>query len=285
LGHPRPGVRPLAVSGLWHRSGVGLDACQAAAGGGAGHLPRGVRADARHLRAARKHPRTPLLPLVQRGAGTDTGARPGPGGGQTFLNTMTDPKPRKTLSLAPRARTKPSEDGDTAGRRTRSGARARQAALRQREQEKLSATESAPVAKPAAARPAAPRAGAPRPSASRAEAPRRQRERAMPGTLQVFAPCPQGLEDALAAELSALGYDAVRKGRAGCPFEAAWPGVLKANLYSRRATRILVRVAHAPVRTEDDILALARETEWERWFGPEHTLRVDTSAVRSPMQS
>lgn len=198
---------------------------------------------------------------------------------------MTDPKPRKTLSLAPRARTKPSEDGDTAGRRTRSGARARQAALRQREQEKLSATESAPVAKPAAARPAAPRAGAPRPSASRAEAPRRQRERAMPGTLQVFAPCPQGLEEALAAELSALGYDAVRKGRAGCHFEADWTGVLKANLYSRLATRILVRVAHAPVRTEDDILALARETEWERWFGPEHTLRVDTSAVRSPMQS
>lgn len=102
---------------------------------------------------------------------------------------------------------------------------------------------------------------------------------------QVFAPCPKGLEDALHAELDALGYAELRKGRAGCHFEADWTGVLKANLYSRLATRVLVQLAHAPVRQEDDILELARVTEWERWFGPEQTLRVDTSAVRSPMQS
>src|SRR5690606_41094544 len=60
---------------------------------------------------------------------------------------------------------------------------------------------------------------------------------------------------------------------------------MRANLYSRLATRILVQLAQAPVRTEDDILALARSVAWEDWFGPEHTLRVDTSAIRSPMQS
>src|SRR5690606_25310383 len=100
-----------------------------------------------------------------------------------------------------------------------------------------------------------------------------------------FAPCPRGLEDALHAELDALGYGGLRKDRAGCHFQSDWSGVLKANLYSRLATRILVQVAHAPVQNEDDLLALARDTEWERWFGPEQTLRVDTSAVRSPMQS
>src|SRR5690606_37581956 len=118
-----------------------------------------------------------------------------------------------------------------------------------------------------------------RPSA-RPEATRRQSE-----IFQIFTPCPLGLEEALYAELDALGYEALRKGRAGCHFEADWNGVLRANLYSRLATRVLVRVAHAPVRSEDDILELARETEWERWFGAEQTLRVDTSAVRSPMQS
>ena len=86
-------------------------------------------------------------------------------------------------------------------------------------------------------------------------------------------------------ELQALGYDGVRGGRAGCHFRADWAGVLRANLYSRLATRILVQVARAEVHTEDDILALARDTEWERWFGPEHSLRVDTSAIRSPMHS
>ncbi len=101
----------------------------------------------------------------------------------------------------------------------------------------------------------------------------------------IFAPCPMGLEEALAAELTALGYDNVQPTRAGCHFEADWWGVQRANLYSRLATRILVRLGQAPVQREDDILELAQSIAWERWFGPEHTLRVDTSAVRSPMQS
>ena len=62
-------------------------------------------------------------------------------------------------------------------------------------------------------------------------------------------------------------------------------GVQRANLYSRLATRILVQVAHAEISHEDDILDLARATPWERWFGAEQTLRVDTSAIKSPVQS
>src|SRR5690606_17564693 len=46
-----------------------------------------------------------------------------------------------------------------------------------------------------------------------------------------------------------------------------------------------VEVAHGPVVDEGDILDLAYNTPWERWFGAEQTLRVDTSAIRSPMQS
>ncbi|QTC01259.1 DNA methyltransferase [Alcaligenes sp. SORT26] len=102
---------------------------------------------------------------------------------------------------------------------------------------------------------------------------------------RLFAPCPQGLEEALSLELQALGYENVQTGRAGCHFDADWIGVMRANLSSRLATRILLEVSHAPVSNEEDILALARVTPWERWFGPEQTLRVDTSAVRSPMQS
>ena len=49
-------------------------------------------------------------------------------------------------------------------------------------------------------------------------------------TFQIFAPCPMGLEEALAAELSALGYDGVSATRAGCHFVADWWGVQRANL-------------------------------------------------------
>ena len=61
--------------------------------------------------------------------------------------------------------------------------------------------------------------------------------------------------------------------------------MMKANLYSRLATRILLQVAQAEVHHEEDIYVLALRTPWEHFFGPEHTLRVDTSAIRSPMQS
>ena len=102
---------------------------------------------------------------------------------------------------------------------------------------------------------------------------------------QVFAPCPQGLDDALATELRELGFADARPGRAGAHFSTDWAGVLRANLHSRLATRILAQVAQETVTTEEELYALAKATPWERWFGAEQTLRVDTSAVRSPMQS
>lgn len=114
---------------------------------------------------------------------------------------------------------------------------------------------------------------------------RRPREPHQPEIFTVFAPCPQGLEEALTAEMQALGYEDAQAGRAGCSFTADWSGVQRANLYSRLATRILVQVAHAEISHEDDILDLARDTPWERWFGAEQTLRVDTSAIKSPVQS
>lgn len=221
---------------------------------------------------------------------------------------MTDSKPRKTLTLARKAPVSDDRNddrGEGESPRKRSGARARQATQIRLEREKAAPSPVAPAPLPTSPAPSrarerealprherrADRAAtqpstqarevpvARRPASRRAPAPRRNE------TFKVFAPCPHGLEEALYAELEALGYQGLRQGRAGCHFESDWSGVLKANLYSRLATRVLVQLNQAPVRHEDDILALARDTEWERWFGPEQTLRVDTSAVRSPMQS
>jgi len=104
-------------------------------------------------------------------------------------------------------------------------------------------------------------------------------------TYPAFASCPQGMEAVLATELAGLGFDEVAPGRSGVHFRTDWPGMMRANLHSRLATRILLQVAQAPVANEDELLELARATPWERWFGAEQRLRVDTSAIRSPMQS
>lgn len=93
------------------------------------------------------------------------------------------------------------------------------------------------------------------------------------------------MEQVLGEELKRIGLDQVRTARAGVHFKGPWQSIQRANLYSRLATRILVRVAQGPVRAESDIAGLANATPWETWFGPEHTLRVDTSAINSPMKS
>lgn len=100
-----------------------------------------------------------------------------------------------------------------------------------------------------------------------------------------FATCPQGLEEVLAEELKRLEFAKVEPRRSGCAFKTDSQGILRANLYSRLATRILLQVAQAKILTEDELYELAAATPWENWFGPEHSLRVDTSAIRSPMKS
>src|SRR5690554_2485665 len=194
---------------------------------------------------------------------------------------MSETKPGKTLTL----KKKPAAaaiDGEQK-RPKRAGARARQVAQLEREREKKQPAAAAlPVAAPAPMHEADEHVREARPRRSRERSPRAP---ARAEIFRVFAPCPHGLEEALAAEMQALGFDDATPDRAGCQFHADWTGILRANLYSRLATRILVEVNHGPVHHEDDILDLAMDTPWERWFGAEQTLRVDTSAIRSPMQS
>jgi putative N6-adenine-specific DNA methylase len=101
----------------------------------------------------------------------------------------------------------------------------------------------------------------------------------------LFLPCPAGLEAVLLAELQALNVQGLRAGRAGVHAEGDWTDVMRLNLESRIATRVLVQVAQARIRDEQDILPLARSVAWESWFGPGHRLRVDTSAIRSSVPS
>ena len=208
--------------------------------------------------------------------------------------------PRKTLTLAGKPRARPAgasrEEPET---RKRSGARARQIAQQERAREKAQRLAQAPAGG-APARPADPPTDAVQPPLAAREHDDQDRAATQPAvstrarrarsarpaeTFTLFAPCPQGMEVALAAELQALGFEDVQAGRAGAGFRADWSGVMQANLYSRLATRILVQVGQAPVSSEQDILELAQSVPWERWFGPEHTLRVDTSAIKSPMKS
>lgn len=102
----------------------------------------------------------------------------------------------------------------------------------------------------------------------------------------LFLPCAAGVESWLADEIARLLPEAViEPQRGGVAVQGGAREAMVLNLGSRIAQRVLWRVAFGPYRSEDDLYALARSVAWEQWIGPRETLRVDTTAQRSPLRS
>ncbi|HET9664858.1 MAG TPA: THUMP domain-containing protein, partial [Burkholderiales bacterium] len=103
--------------------------------------------------------------------------------------------------------------------------------------------------------------------------------------MEFFAPCPRGLEPVLADELAAVGAGDVNVVHGGVAFAGDMAVCYAANLESRVASRVLWRVGHAPYRSEKDLYAAARELKWNEWFDVRRSIRVNLSAIRSPVKS
>jgi putative N6-adenine-specific DNA methylase len=108
-----------------------------------------------------------------------------------------------------------------------------------------------------------------------------------------FCPCPRGLEVALAEELNEIaqhaGTAANLKVHNQVPGGVHCSGTLLAayqmNLHSRIASRVLLRMGHGSYKNENDIYDLTLAQAWEDWFKVSHTIRVDLTAVKSPLRS
>ncbi len=114
-------------------------------------------------------------------------------------------------------------------------------------------------------------------------------------TQAFFAPCPRGLESALAEELREIAampgmaalapFTVHHEVPGGVNFSGEMAAAYAVNLHSRIASRVLMRVAARGYRHEDDIYTLARGVRWEQWFSPDESLRVDITSHKSPLRS
>jgi putative N6-adenine-specific DNA methylase len=104
---------------------------------------------------------------------------------------------------------------------------------------------------------------------------------------ELFLPCGQGVEPLLAEECQRLlGAQAPVQARRGGVAVTGDEGVaMRLNLESRLAQRVLWPLAHGPYRQELELYELARTVDWTAWITPRQTLRVDTTAQRSPLRS
>lgn len=103
----------------------------------------------------------------------------------------------------------------------------------------------------------------------------------------IFLPCAQGVEPLLAAECRTLLPEGtpIEESRGGVRVTAGPLEAMNLNLHSRLAQRVLWPLRGARYRDEHDLYAAAREVDWPAWITPQQTLRVDTSAFRSPLKS
>jgi len=105
-----------------------------------------------------------------------------------------------------------------------------------------------------------------------------------------FCPCPRGMEAALAEEIGEIAAQSTTlKVHNQVPGGVHCSGTMQdawlLNLHSRIASRVLMRMGQRSYTTENDIYDLVLEQVWEDWFGPDHTIRVDVTAVKSPLRS
>jgi putative N6-adenine-specific DNA methylase len=107
-----------------------------------------------------------------------------------------------------------------------------------------------------------------------------------------FCPCPRGMEQALADELAEIAQTTASKtlkvhnqvpGGVHCSGDML--DAYRLNLHSRIASRVLMRMANKTYSNENDIYDLVLEQPWEDWFGVDHTIRVDLTAIKSPLKS
>ena len=100
-----------------------------------------------------------------------------------------------------------------------------------------------------------------------------------------FAPCPRGLETLLGEELKALGAERIAAAAGGVGFAGTWETCYRANLESRLASRVLWQLHSFSYADEAGIYAAARGVDWPRLFSVECSLRVNLTAIRSPLKS
>lgn len=100
-----------------------------------------------------------------------------------------------------------------------------------------------------------------------------------------FATCPRGLEQLLAEELQQLKAETIHTVGGGVEFSGEFFLCYRANLESRIASRVLWQVATGRYRNEEDIYRTTYALQWNDWFEPELTIRVDVSSIRCPLKS
>ena len=98
---------------------------------------------------------------------------------------------------------------------------------------------------------------------------------------EFFAPCPRNAEGLLLEELRSLGADDAVEARAGVAFSGPMSLAYRVCLWSRVASRVLLRLASFPLAGPDELYAAVRDLAWEDHLAVVGTLAVEATSTVS----
>ncbi|MDT1063173.1 class I SAM-dependent RNA methyltransferase [Paracoccus sp. CPCC 101403] len=98
--------------------------------------------------------------------------------------------------------------------------------------------------------------------------------------MEIFLVATPGLEEPLAQEARALGFDAVIQ-PGGVTFTGGWPAVWRANLEVRGATRVLVRIGSFRAMHPAQLDKRAHRFPWADFLRPDIPVRVEAASRKS----
>ncbi len=93
----------------------------------------------------------------------------------------------------------------------------------------------------------------------------------------LFASCPKGLESLLAEELKEFGAESVQETVAGVSFQGSLEIAYRSCLWSRLASRILLRLTEVNSQTKENLYDGVKSIEWDDHLDKTSSFRVDFS--------
>jgi len=102
-------------------------------------------------------------------------------------------------------------------------------------------------------------------------------------TCSFFAPAPLGIERLLAEEILSLGASNVRPARAGVEFSGELAVGYRVCLWSRTASRVLLRLAEVPASSPEELYEGVNSIAWEDHVPVTGSIAVDFTGSKSPI--
>jgi putative N6-adenine-specific DNA methylase len=105
---------------------------------------------------------------------------------------------------------------------------------------------------------------------------------------KLFLPCAYGVEEYLADEIHRItgrkGSDLLTS-RTGAHVNGTFVDMMRLNLHSRLAQRVLLQLSSKPYQNEQDLYQIAMDVPWEQWFTVSMTFKIEVTAQHSPLKS